>query len=248
LCSEQRYQRSHFFNRVSEYPFADHTVPPFEYIVSFCKEAEEWLNADPQHVIAVHCKAGKGRTGMMISSLLMHLGEVDHDAEKALVYFGSKRTQTGEGVTIPSQKRFVGYYASLLQGAPYPLKRQLHLHKLRMFTIPNFDIGGGCDPFFTVYMNGVVIFKTKPLVVPTSADIVEVDFGTISVSGLIRLDIDDADVTSNDHIGHIWLHSDFISKETVLLTFKKNDIDGAFQEKEDRFLPNFKVELNFHVI
>ena len=119
----------------------------------------------------------------MISSLLMQLGIVGHDATAALTYFGANRTQTGEvwysilwldvdrstqGVTIPSQKRFVGYYASrmtsplfvystftpfahsfsnffaVLRGAPFPLKRQIHLHKLRMFTVPNFDIGGGC--------------------------------------------------------------------------------------------------------
>lgn len=247
LCSEHQYHKGHFFS-VSEYPFADHTAPPFEHIINFCIEAEKWLQSDPQNIIAVHCKAGKGRTGLMVSCLLMHLGIVDHKAEEALAYFGENRTQTGEGVTIPSQKRFVGYYASVLQGATFPLRQQLHLHKLKMFTVPNFDIGGGCDPFFTLSTNGVLIFKTKPLVLPSNADVVEVDFGVIAVSGLIRLDIDDKDITTDDHIGHIWLHSDFIPKATCQLTFAKTDIDGACKQKEDRFHPNFKLELYFRVV
>eukprot|EP00026_Physarum_polycephalum_P006477 Phypoly_transcript_06521.p1 GENE.Phypoly_transcript_06521~~Phypoly_transcript_06521.p1 ORF type:complete len:167 (+),score=11.57 Phypoly_transcript_06521:503-1003(+) len=160
---------------------------------------------------------------MMVSSLLMHLGEVGHDAEKALAHFGANRTKTGEGVTIPSQKRFVGYYASHLRGMAFPLGQQVLFSKLRMFTIPNFDIGGGCDPFFTLSVNNIVIYKTKPLDV-AHLDVIEVDFGAILVSGLIRLDIDDEDVTKDDHIGHIWLHSDFISKEAPTLTFKQRGI------------------------
>jgi phosphatidylinositol-3,4,5-trisphosphate 3-phosphatase/dual-specificity protein phosphatase PTEN len=247
LASEQRYQSDYFF-RTSEYPFADHTVPPFEYIIAFCKDAEEWLNADPENVIAVHCKAGKGRTGLMVSSLLMHIGVVGHDAEVALDYFGKSRTTTGKAVHIPSQRRFVGYYASLLQGAPFPLGRKIQFHKLRMFTVPNFDIGGGCDPYFKLSMNSTVVFKTKPLQVARDAEIVEVDFGAISVTGLIRLDIDDADVTTDDHIGHIWLHSDFIAKDATVLTFTQADIDGAHELAANYFKPNFKIELHVSAV
>jgi phosphatidylinositol-3,4,5-trisphosphate 3-phosphatase/dual-specificity protein phosphatase PTEN len=120
LCSEpeRQYESTLFDGRVEHYPFADHNPPHFDLIRQFCENAQRWLSADPQNIIAVHCKAGKGRTGCMICALLIHSG-CQADTDAALRFYGDRRTHNGKGVTIPSQQRYIRYYEEWLgRGAP----------------------------------------------------------------------------------------------------------------------------------
>mmetsp|Transcript_17529 Transcript_17529/g.23648 ORF Transcript_17529/g.23648 Transcript_17529/m.23648 type:complete len:323 (-) Transcript_17529:838-1806(-) len=113
LCSERAYNPDLFHGRVARYPFDDHHPPQLDTILPFCKDATDWLGK-ASNVVAVHCKAGKGRTGVMIACLLIYLEEKKH-AESALEYFAEKRTSDGKGVTIPSQKRFVSYFSVICE-------------------------------------------------------------------------------------------------------------------------------------
>lgn len=97
----------------ANYPFLDHQAPPFRTLIAFCKDTWEWLSTDVHHVVVIHCKAGKGRTGTVIACLLLHLGEA-RDAVEAMAIYADKRTRDQKGITIPSQKRYVGYYEYML--------------------------------------------------------------------------------------------------------------------------------------
>ena len=59
--------------QVACFPFDDHNCPPIQLVMSFCQSAYSWLKEDIENVVVVHCKAGKARTGLMISSLLVYL-------------------------------------------------------------------------------------------------------------------------------------------------------------------------------
>ncbi|CAK0796303.1 unnamed protein product [Prorocentrum cordatum] len=155
LCSERAYSETAFGSppAVERHPFDDHNPCPLHMVRPFCESVHAFLEADPRNVVAVHCKAGKGRTGMMISAFLLHSG-ICRTAGEALDTFGNQRTQNGKGVTIPSQRRYVEYYASMLQqldrndDMPSPA---MLLKTICIPVSPNFDRSGGCSPYFQVY-------------------------------------------------------------------------------------------------
>lgn len=77
------------------YPFDDHNAPPFTMIRDFCEDVHKWLSADEKNVVAIHCKAGKGRTGCMICMYMLYTRQWTEPAE-ALKYYGLARTQNGK--------------------------------------------------------------------------------------------------------------------------------------------------------
>lgn len=56
----------------------------------------DWTAADPEHVVALHCKAGKGRTGLIVSAYLVREG-LARDTMEALRVFGELRTANAKG-------------------------------------------------------------------------------------------------------------------------------------------------------
>ena len=68
------YDHAKFHGRVAKFPFPDHNAPPFSLMEPCCADAAAYLGEDESNVIALHCKAGKGRTGVMTCALLMHMG------------------------------------------------------------------------------------------------------------------------------------------------------------------------------
>lgn len=65
---------------LNRFPFTDHTCPPLESVVNFCESAKAWLDMDENNVVSLHCKAGKGRAGIMAACLMVRLGETASDA------------------------------------------------------------------------------------------------------------------------------------------------------------------------
>lgn len=167
LCSERAYDGGDFLGRVARFPFDDHNPSQLEVIPRFCADAESWLSGHPDNVIAIHCKAGKGRTGMIIACYLLHCG-FRNTAEGALRWFGNVRTANGKGVTIPSQMRFVHYYEQMLRhGAPRVFTYQLT--RVRLRGVPNPDKNGVCAPHFVISCDGEKTFELRRAVLAAAA-------------------------------------------------------------------------------
>ncbi|XP_022806045.1 phosphatidylinositol 3,4,5-trisphosphate 3-phosphatase and dual-specificity protein phosphatase PTEN-like [Stylophora pistillata] len=146
-------------NRVTTYPFDDHNAPPFELIEPFCLDLHEFLNESGQNVAFIHCKSGKGRTGVMICAYLLHNGHFGKTRE-ALNYYGEARTRNARGVTIPSQRRYVLYYNHLLTNKLQYVRTMVLLKKIELLserTFQNFTF----NPFYILWQQKVKLYQSK---------------------------------------------------------------------------------------
>jgi len=121
LCSERKYEPESFTEAGTccgvnmAYRFHDHNPPPLGYFGPFCQDVDQFISQGPHRVAAVHCKAGKGRTGTMIVAFLAC--KLRLTIPEAMDHFSTHRTMDGKGVTIPSQKRFLYYFGKILDAA-----------------------------------------------------------------------------------------------------------------------------------
>jgi phosphatidylinositol-3,4,5-trisphosphate 3-phosphatase/dual-specificity protein phosphatase PTEN len=126
-------------------------------------------------VVVLHCKAGKGRTGVMICCLLMHL-KLFRTADEALAFYGKQRTANAKGVTIPSQARYVRWYEQYLgmleRGVRVPAEIglasfehvRLVLHQVRVEFADSAPLASGCRPYFKIYdINGEELYDYRRL-------------------------------------------------------------------------------------
>eukprot|EP01034_Spumella_vulgaris_P034972 gene34972-43124_t len=81
-------------------------------MVAFANSAKLWLDADPLNVVTMHCKAGKGRAGLMCCVLLIRSG-VCQSAKEALDLYDRERVTNNRGLTVCSQRKFVIFYEAL---------------------------------------------------------------------------------------------------------------------------------------
>ena len=116
LCLEKNriYRRETFpGQKVGLFPFMDHEPCPIKLMLEFCTDVCLYLIKNEKGTAVVHCKAGKGRTGVMIICYLIFSGLCNNSTE-AIEYYAKMRTINKKGVTIPSQIRYIHYFETFL--------------------------------------------------------------------------------------------------------------------------------------
>lgn len=245
LCSERDYDPAKFYGRVAKYPFDDHNAPPFVLLEPFCNDVTEYLQ-DERNVAVIHCKAGKGRTGVMICALLLHTG-MFQNSQEALNFYGHARTKNGKGVTIPSQIRFVHYYGQYLQGGRQYRATTKLFKTIRIVGIPKFN-NSTCVPYFTIRQGPgqVQIYKSKTYT-GISKDqretVLHLDPPSM-VCGDIKVEFFHKTSGGKDKMFNIWFNTFFIKDDK--LTAVKATIDKANKDKKHKVFPEgFTVEFIF---
>ncbi|EDW76061.2 uncharacterized protein Dwil_GK15265 [Drosophila willistoni] len=257
LCLEREYDINKFHGRVAIYPFEDHNPPTIELIQRFCQDVDSWLKEDSLNVVAVHCKAGKGRTGTMICAYLLYSG-MQKTADEALAWYDEKRTKDRKGVTIPSQRRYVQYFSNLICSRVQYKKISLKVCEIR-FAGSSFLRNVQCSVF-------VLEDSTNEKVKASLLDTWPIDFkksfvykgnSSLTVAGDIKVELSQSSKSSP--YCHFWFNTFFVQNSAVyesfgnsekfMYTLKKSEIDDAHKDREHKsFSEDFKISIVFEGI
>ncbi|XP_043820802.1 tensin-3 isoform X3 [Dromiciops gliroides] len=244
--SEKRYDLTKLNPKIMDVGWPDLHAPPLDKMCTICKAQENWLNSDPQHVVVIHCRGGKGRIGVVISSY-MHFTNVSASADQALDRFAMKKffDDKVSALMQPSQKRYVHFLSGLLSGSVKMNTTPLFLHFVILHGIPNFDTGGVCRPFLKLYQAMQPVYTSGIYNVgPENQSRVCI---AIEPAQLLKGDImlkcyhKKYRSATRDVIFRLQFHTGAI--QGYGLMFRKEDLDNA--NKDDRFPDYGKIELVF---
>ena len=252
LCSEREYAPDTFANQ-SRFPFDDHEAPPIDLMMTFCKDADKFLRSDNQNVIAIHCKAGKGRTGLMLCCYLIYSGFVDN-AEHALKYYGIMRTTNGKGVTIQSQIRYLFFFEEILKrNIPQPLNSpELKLKAIRFNSAPNLNLlSSGSCPFFEI-KNGDMKYcydKNNTLTDFYKGDKVEFIINEeLSLKNDFLITFYNYRIIGKLKLFKIWFNTYFVPYDgNVCIKREFLDMKLGKKELDEKYGQDFKVDLIFEM-
>ncbi|XP_028397905.1 phosphatidylinositol 3,4,5-trisphosphate 3-phosphatase TPTE2-like isoform X2 [Dendronephthya gigantea] len=263
LCSERGYDHSMFKDQVYRLKIDDHNVPKLRQLVEFCNDVRQWLNSDPENIVAMHCKGGKGRTGTAICTWLLACGKF-RVSQESLEYFGKRRTdltvgKTFQGVETPSQSRFVGYMEKIIYdlnwNVPEAIPRKIS--HIIIEGIKSVGNGNGSDLRLQIIIDGQVTLE-RPVndKLGQKEDLNDaLDKLTISLgeeSPVITGETKIMFFSSNKNVPvgydncafYFWFHTGFIQEDSLLLT--RNELDNPHKKKTWKsFLSNFSVKLKF---
>ena len=253
LGGEKTYPKDTFYQQ-SYYPFVDHEAPPLNLLLPFCQDATSFLEENEKHVVAIHCKAGKGRTGTFICALMIYMNIVS-TADEGLAYYGMMRVGDGKGVTIPSQIRYVHYFEDILKKKLdlNANSRKIIIRKIKLTNIPGFSRVGWSSTLTFSVDNGEKSYNYYDYMKKRETfnlSMGEVDFYLgvkgFEVDGDVKITFFNVGmIGTRDKIFKFWFHTQFLPEDNKFC-LTKSEIDKACKDKSNKnFKEDFKVEVYY---
>jgi len=218
-------------------------------------------------VAAIHCKAGKGRTGFLIACYLQYCGLFDN-ASEALRYYAYKRTTNARGVTIPSQLRYC-YYMEKWLALNKEKKTLLDRNPVLLTTIRLHSPPHLKAPWFTIKTKDCSFSSKGKLEAQRRPAEDYIFFAGTGITGIAALDHDVQIVFYNETIKgkeklfQLWFNTRFMTDEDIVkdeenedddeegsrlirLSFQKWQLDKACKDTQNKtYSDSFRLELIF---
>jgi len=164
------------------------------------------------------------------------------NADEAMDYYADMRTYDREGVTIPSQRRYVRYYDEVVHFG-MPDQPTLTLTSITIQTSRYVD-PAKAEPWFEVLYRGhEPLFVSKPQKPQPNKDITIEIPGGILVKADIKVVFFDRSINEKKEMFHCWFNTAFIENNELVL--KKPEIDVAWKDKNKKFRADFEIHFAF---
>jgi len=258
--TEKAYDSQFFNDRVQHIGWPDNHAPSLGLLLYAVQIIHNWLDAHQENIVAVHCAAGRGRTGTLICSYLLTTIAYESRIEDVLSLFATQRSSIGEGIKVPSQFRYVDYVNQLftcqksveyVQNTPGLLLKSIVMKNIPSKFIPMIEIFNVSKP-----LEPVLLLSTKEKIINTNCsslckimgNIAMIEPQGILLTGDILIKISSANIIGklvfeNDPF-RLSFHTSFIDE--YYLDLKKSDLDEKdCQLKSTKYPEDFSIRLMF---
>ncbi len=255
--SGNKYDYQLFENKVYEYDWIDHQAPTLITLFLICKKMYDYLLADEKHIVVINCKAGKGRTGTIICCFMLFCG-LFIDTNFAFDYYSKKRFNSGEGVTQPSQKRYV-YFMNYFLKYKVLLPHRIILQGIYLNQPPMLEDEGVIRPYYEICLdnNDKVIFTNKKnhtdqkKIFFTNDDnlnilITEPEI-SIPLVGDFTINIHNNNLLKNKLIGRVSFNTAFLNPKVNLVTFEISQIDPDNLINKNHYREGFRIIVSIYI-
>ncbi|KAL0249163.1 hypothetical protein GEMRC1_004396 [Eukaryota sp. GEM-RC1] len=245
--SEKSYDSQLFQHCVLDFGFPDHHPPPLSLLFSIVSSMHRWIRSDALNVAVIHCKAGKGRTGVVISCYFLFTRQASNH-EDALMVFANARSKSSVGVQNPSQIRYVQYFEQALNAEVVPYYVSFSFLNVVFPVLKHLDLRHG---FMEIYQNYKLIAKV-PIVKSNSV------YGSfpshpITISDDILIKIVNVVKKQPKKILRVAFNTGFLFNNLTQLysnnyiyRFSKDELDGP--HKSDLFPSDFYLEIRLELL
>lgn len=170
-----------------------------------------------------------------------------------LEYYSKKRFNLGEGVTQPSQKRYVYYFAFLLKEKLYfPLVRSIKAISINKSPSKS---EGSIRPYFEIYLgNSDRLFYTnkkgfieQKKIFSNNHELITITDTNflLSISGDLTIKIYNNEMLSSKKIGRVAFNTSFLDSDQEYLVFKLHQIDPDNLVKKKKIPRDFEIHIKF---
>jgi len=264
--SEVSYEARILEHQVLEYSFPGSPSPPLGLWLKLLMNMEAWLQADSRNIAVVHCLTGKGRSSLVLAAFLCWRQEAGFgNMHAAFEYIAACKQLPADALTIPSQRRYAGYFTNMLDGVR-PAQPPLLLKRIVLNRAPRYATGPprtdlvegehdlqGCAPYLQLFKAGKLLHTTACQLhfsqAPDEIPFCQVADGalTFPVDRIVQGDvlIRCRHLTAHGQrvsMFRVAVHTGYVPPKVLRLT--KSDLDGACSDDE-RYDDDFVVDLIF---